>query len=101
DVYKRQEKNLDITQYIKAVVSKAKIAILFGENRYHLAKLLKKEKYHNFYLANSLKDAVKISHQYALPNDIVLFSPTFASFDLFRNFQERGNAFKECVHELS
>ncbi|MEO0076407.1 MAG: UDP-N-acetylmuramoyl-L-alanine--D-glutamate ligase [candidate division WOR-3 bacterium] len=96
-----KEKNLDIIPYIRSIIAKAKIAILFGENRHRLASLLKKENYHNYRLANSLKQAVKISHQLALPNDIVLFSPAFASFDLFQNFQERGNAFKEYVYELT
>lgn len=96
-----KEKNLEITPYIKTIIAKAKIAILFGENRYRLASLLQKENYRNYYLANSLKQAVKISYRLASPNDIVLFSPAFASFDLFQNFQERGNAFKEYVYELT
>ena len=34
------------------------------------------------------------------PNDTVLFSPAGSSFDLFRNYQERGNRFKELVNTI-
>lgn len=49
----------------------------------------------------SLKDAVKTCHTRAQPGDIVLLSPGCASFDQFKNFEERGNLFKSIVNEMA
>ena len=49
----------------------------------------------------SLKDAVKTCHTHAQPGDIVLLSPGCASFDQFKNFEERGNLFKSIVNEMA
>ncbi len=50
--------------------------------------------------AESLRDAVKITWDSALPGDTVLLSPGCASFDQFRDFEDRGNQFKGMVREL-
>ena len=49
----------------------------------------------------SLKDAVEICHNHAQPGDIVLLSPGCASFDQFKNFEERGKFFKTVVNEMA
>lgn len=48
----------------------------------------------------SMEDAVKISKEVAHPGDTVLLSPACASFDLFLNYQDRGDQFKEQVRKL-
>lgn len=50
--------------------------------------------------AKDLKHAVKISQEVAIPSDVVVLSPASASFDMFRNFDERGKTFKNIVMEL-
>ena len=45
-------------------------------------------------------EAVKSSFQLAVKGDIVLLSPACASFDLFKNYEDRGNQFKEAVRDL-
>ncbi|MBT3478855.1 MAG: UDP-N-acetylmuramoyl-L-alanine--D-glutamate ligase [Candidatus Marinimicrobia bacterium] len=49
---------------------------------------------------SSLRDAVEICHQRAVPGDIILLSPGCASFDQFTNFEERGDVFKSLVKDL-
>ena len=51
-------------------------------------------------LCEDLESAVKTAHAAAQPGDIVLLSPASASFDRFKNFEERGNRFKEFVQLL-
>ena len=49
---------------------------------------------------SSMEDAVKTAYQLAQKGDAVLLSPCCASFDLFRNYEDRGDQFKECVRRL-
>jgi len=48
----------------------------------------------------SMIQAVNSAYRIAKPNDVVLLSPACSSFDLFENFEDRGNQFKECVRKL-
>lgn len=48
----------------------------------------------------SITEAVKIAEKMAEKGDTVLLSPCCASFDLFENYEDRGNQFKNAVHNL-
>jgi UDP-N-acetylmuramoylalanine--D-glutamate ligase len=50
--------------------------------------------------ADSAEGAVQLSFQLAEKGDAVLLSPACASFDLFKNFEDRGNQFKQAVRNL-
>lgn len=50
--------------------------------------------------ANSMKEAVEKAYAVAHKGDTVLLSPCCASFDLFKNYEDRGEQFKECVLKL-
>ncbi|MBC5839972.1 UDP-N-acetylmuramoyl-L-alanine--D-glutamate ligase [Flavobacterium sp. F-380] len=49
---------------------------------------------------NSMSDAVKMAKRIAEKGDTVLLSPACASFDLFENYEDRGNQFKQAVQNL-
>ena len=51
--------------------------------------------------ATSYEDAVNTARSQAHDGDVVLLSPASTSFDMFRNFEERGNLFKKIVNELN
>jgi UDP-N-acetylmuramoylalanine--D-glutamate ligase len=50
--------------------------------------------------ARSMQEAVNKAYRLSRKGDTVLLSPCCASFDLFKNYEDRGRQFKECVHNL-
>lgn len=50
--------------------------------------------------ANSLEEAVSIAHRHAEPGDVVMLSPACASWDMFKDFNHRGEVFRKAVEEL-
>jgi len=49
--------------------------------------------------AKSLADAVEQAAIRARPGGVVLLSPSYKSFDMFKDFEDRGNQFKQLVRE--
>ena len=49
---------------------------------------------------NSMSQAVDAAYEVAKKGDTVLLSPCCASFDLFKNYEDRGVQFKQCVKSL-
>ncbi len=50
--------------------------------------------------AGTMSDAVELAYSHAVPGDVVLLSPANASFDMFTDYKERGQAFREAVNHL-
>ena len=50
--------------------------------------------------ADSLEKAVEAAKRQGMQGDIVTLSPGCASFDMFKNFTQRGNRFKELVNNM-
>jgi UDP-N-acetylmuramoylalanine--D-glutamate ligase len=48
----------------------------------------------------AMSEAVKVAYKIAERGDTVLLSPACASFDLFKNYEDRGNQFKEAIKNL-
>lgn len=48
----------------------------------------------------SITEAVKVAHKITQPKEAVLLSPACASFDLFENYEDRGNQFKKAIRNL-
>jgi UDP-N-acetylmuramoylalanine--D-glutamate ligase len=49
---------------------------------------------------SNMNDAVRMAQRLTEKGDTVLLSPACASFDLFENYEDRGNQFKQAVHDL-
>jgi UDP-N-acetylmuramoylalanine--D-glutamate ligase len=47
-----------------------------------------------------MQDAVSEAFEISITGDVVLLSPACASFDWFKNYEHRGNVFKELIHQL-
>ena len=99
------DKNLDYTPIAKPIVEKVKTLILLGQTSGKIyeavkAELEKQQKNLNIYMCDSLEETVKKAQKYAKPGQIVLFSPASASFDMFKNFADRGEKFKDLVNKI-
>ena len=99
------DKNLDYTPIAKPILENVKSLILLGQTKDKIynavtEEMQKQGKDLNIYIAKDLEDTVRIANRVAVENDIVLFSPASASFDMFKNFAERGELFKEAVHRM-
>ncbi|MDA8082373.1 MAG: UDP-N-acetylmuramoyl-L-alanine--D-glutamate ligase [Nitrospiraceae bacterium] len=93
-----RDKSGDFTVLRDTVRRKVKALILIGEAAGKMGKAL--EGTTGIYTADSLAGAVERSRQLALRGDVVLLSPACTSFDMFRDFEDRGLQFKAAVRGL-
>lgn len=99
------DKHLDYTPIAKPILEKVDSLILIGDTAPKIFDAVKEEaekqgKDIKIYMCDEFKNTVLVAKKVAKPGQIVLFSPASASFDLFRNFEERGNKFKELVNNM-
>ena len=99
------DKNLDYTPIAKPIVEKVKTLILLGQTSGKIFEAVKKElenqnKTMDIYMCSSLSETVDLAKKVAKPGQVVLFSPASASFDLFKDFADRGEKFKEEVKKI-
>lgn len=81
---------------LKDYTNKIKKLITFGETKEELAKL--KE---DSIICETMDEALKVAHDLAVKDDVVLLSPACSSYDQFKNFEERGEIFKKLVREYN
>ena len=93
-----RDKGGDFSRLAQAVSRRVKRVILIGE----AAPLLRRAwgAVATITEAATLRDAVDLAGEGAMPGDVVLLSPACASFDMFADYQDRGRQFKVLVHAL-
>jgi UDP-N-acetylmuramoylalanine--D-glutamate ligase len=80
------------------LMKKVKAMILIGEASQRISDELGGET--KTYIEDDLSAAVKKAYEISADGDAVLFSPMCSSFDMFKDYKERGNIFKEMVESL-
>lgn len=93
-----RDKGGDFQKLKKPIKEKVKHLILMGEARGKIQKAFENAIPTN--LASSLKEAVQLGFSVATPGEIILLAPACTSFDMFKNFEERGTVFKQEVFRL-
>ena len=99
------DKNLDYTPIAKPILKKVTKLILIGATSRKIYDAINKETAETdivfpVYRCTSLEQCVDRAREIAKKGEVVLFSPASASFDMFKNFAERGEKFKELVNNL-
>lgn len=96
------DKNLDYTDLAREGAWFCNIIIL-GEAREKIQKAFIQsggEAAERIRIADSFEEAVELASRTSLPGDMVILSPACASFDMFRNFEKRGERFVELVEAM-
>ena len=98
------DKGLDYKEIGEVIAKKVGTLILTGPTAQKIEEATKQalseEKSIEIIHTNNLEESVKVAKEKARSGDIVLLSPASASFDAFKNFEERGNYFKTLVNNL-
>ena len=97
------DKGLDYKEVGEAIAKNVGTLILCGPTSDKIEEATRNAlngKNLEIFRVNNLEEAVALARKEARQGDIVLLSPASASFDAFKNFQERGNKFKEFVNKL-
>ncbi len=93
------DKDSAYTEWIRAFDGKVKELILLGETKEKIAADADQCGFTDYVFAESFDQAVAMAMQAAQPGDAVLLSPACASWDMFPNYEVRGERFKELVRD--
>ncbi len=93
------DKGSDYTLWI-ATFKTIKHVILFGETKYAIASALEKADFVDFSIVENLHEAIQLATQLVITGDNVLLSPACASWDMYPDFEARGDEFKMLVRKL-
>lgn len=100
------DKHLDYSPIARPILNNVSKLILMGATADKIENAVEAEMNEDekgklpIYRCSTLDEAINKAKEVAIDSEIVLFSPASASFDLFKNFEERGNKFKEIVNNL-
>jgi len=94
-----KDKGVSLDQLVKSVKENVAEVILIGQATERFKQALIDKGFANIHLAKDLADVVATALKLAKAGDVVLLSPACASFDMFNNFEERGELFKQCVNQ--
>lgn len=100
------DKKIPFDQLVRKIVGSVEAVVLLGQVRDTLAEMIEKEKQsRNEKLptcekADDFDKAVALARELARPGMVILLSPACASYDMFRNFQQRGERFRQLVDSI-
>lgn len=93
-----KDKQTDLNPLKGLIRDRVKRMILIGEAKQRMAREL--GSFTDTVMAETLEEAVWLAHHTAGRGDVVLLSPACSSFDMFKDYKERGKVFKEAVNRL-
>lgn len=94
------DKNIPYEPLADVFSRKVKYAVLCGATAKKIALVLDNIGFTEYVFADDFNKAVNLAKEKAVAGDNVVLTPASASFDMFKNFAERGNIFKDIVNKL-
>jgi UDP-N-acetylmuramoylalanine--D-glutamate ligase len=94
-----KDKGFEFDSIVTLVERKVKHAVLLGEMAERIRRTW--SEHVPCHPVQTLSEAVTVAREHAQPGDTVLFSPGTSSFDMFKNYADRGNQFRQLVKELT
>lgn len=95
-----KDKGTDFTGLGRTIARRAKALLVIGEAAPRLEASVRAAGMDRIHPCRTLQEAVETAWKKAQPGDVVLLSPACASFDMFRNAEDRGRQFAEAVSRL-
>jgi UDP-N-acetylmuramoylalanine--D-glutamate ligase len=93
------DKGNDYTELFPVVKKKVKAIVCLGKDNRKIVETFR-DKVPTIVETGSMEEAVRSSYYLAKKGDTVLLSPACASFDLFKNYEDRGRQFKQAIRNL-
>ena len=94
------DKEAEFDDWVEAFKDKTKKLLLLGQTKEKIAACCDRHGFTDYEFVSSLEEAVLTAASEALPGECVLLSPACASWGMFKNFEERGDRFRELVNTL-
>lgn len=94
------DKKEDYSEFIEVVRKKVKRMVLVGATASQIEETAESQGYYSTVRVGDYDEAVKVASECAAPGDVVLLSPACASWDMFDNFEIRGQVFKDLVKRI-
>ena len=94
------DKASDFTEFIRACRGRVKKLVLLGTTAEKIRKTAEDEGFTETVICSDMEHCVAEAVSGAVPGDVVLLSPACASWDMYDNFEQRGEHFKTCVRQL-
>ena len=96
-----RDKHLPMQQWAKLIARRVRHVVLFGEMSDLVARALADVGYTAISRTASMDEAVRAAARVAQPGDVVLLSPGGTSYDMYRDFEQRGDDFARAVREVA
>ena len=94
------DKGSEYDQFIDAFEGRVKALILMGVTAPKIRAAAEAKGFSAIYDAKDMEEYVRLGYEMAQPGDVVLLSPACASWDMYDNFEQRGDHFRECAQKL-
>jgi UDP-N-acetylmuramoylalanine--D-glutamate ligase len=96
------DKHIPYDEFGRKIAQRAKAAILIGQTASQIAKAIQSHHpdWTEVKFAKTLAEAVQLADGLAESGDVVVLSPACASYDMFENYQQRGQQFIDQVHRV-
>lgn len=96
-----EDKGTGLAAWVNQINQDVKNVILIGKASGRFSEALRSSNYPHVTFSKTLLESIQTAMSLSEPGDIILLSPACASFDMFRNYEDRGDQFRTLVQRLT